>query len=150
RKRPSKRPAALPDDPHPLPVHATVSGATYVGRCESLDAEKPAPTIGMFEALAVSVGVVQPHPPETDAFTLAVWAEKFAEIAPVTDGVPVAPGYVLKERFGSTAVNTRLAVPVRGSVIPAFGAAPASSAMDPVMKSEKPLPGVRFGFRRYV
>src|SRR5262249_24084157 len=104
--------------------------------------------MGMFAALAVSVGLVQPHPPDTVAFTLAVRLEKFALTDPLTVGVPVAPGYVLKERFGSTAVNTRLAVPVRGSVMPTLGAAPASSAMDPVMKSEKPLPGVRFGLSR--
>jgi hypothetical protein len=86
RKRPSKRP--IGDDPQPEPPQVTVIGATFDGREASVDAEKPAPTMGMFEADAVNVGLPVP---DTVALKLAVWLVKFAWRLPATVGVPVAP-----------------------------------------------------------
>src|SRR5258706_8402545 len=82
RKRPSKRPNLEPADPQPVPLHATVIGPTAPGRCASVLAENPAPTIGRLLALAVKVGAGQPQPPDTAAVKLAVWLVKFACAGP--------------------------------------------------------------------
>src|SRR5258708_4551877 len=91
RKSPSKRPCAVPDDPHPEPEHATVIAPTFDGRDASVDAEKPAPTIGRFDALAVKAGLVQPQPLDTVPVNDAVCAVKFADTVPVMEGAPLAP-----------------------------------------------------------
>src|SRR4051794_39564669 len=92
RNRPSKRPCADPEDPQPFPEHATVIAPTWDGRCESVVAENPAPTIGTFDAEAVKAGSVQPQPPEMVALKDAVWLVKLACTLPDIAGVPVAPG----------------------------------------------------------
>jgi len=100
-KNASKRPCGVPLQA--LPLHVTVIAPTLDGRPESVDAEKPAPTSGAFDADAVNVGLPAF---EIVALKPAVRLVKFAFSVPVIDGAPVAPENVLADRLVSIVVKT--------------------------------------------